>query len=282
MISLEESNNKIINLIKSDTPFLITKLGYNTEGYLVHNYIKNKIIDGNYVSDLSRNTGIYNLSSDNIKEYCNMYNDSIVNTDLFGTYKLLLNDIQNYFITENNLISIDSNILEPYYCNINNIVPWTHYLVNKKVLIIHPFIDSIKIQLSNNFTFFKEQPIFMEEQQFEFYKTYQTNGGNFIHSNWKETLEIMCKEISKINFDIALVACGGYSLLICNYIKTELNKSSIYMGGTLQLLFGVIGNRWINDPFIKSLINENNSKFIRPNKNEQINNYEIIENGCYW
>ena len=137
-------------------------------------------------------------------------------------------------------------------------------------------------QLNNNFQIFKDKKIFLDDQEFIFYKTYQTTAGNHIHEDWYETYNLMCNDIKNLNFDIALLGCGGYGLPLCNFIKMNMNKSAIYIGGGLQLLFGVIGNRWINDPFIKSLINENNSKFIRPNKNEQINNYEIIENGCYW
>ena len=53
----------------------------------------------------------------------------------------------------------------------------------------------------------------------------------------------MCEDIKYINFDIALLGCGGYGLPLCHFIKTKLNKSAIYIGGGLQLLFGVFGGR---------------------------------------
>ena len=91
----------------------------------------------------------------------------------------------------------------------------------------------------------------------------------------------MCDEISKIDFDIALLGCGGYGLPLCNFIKEKLNKSAIYVGGGLQLLFGVMGSRWDND-FWNELIKKHNIKFIRPSGNEICNNLQTIENGCYW
>ena len=102
------------------------------------------------------------------------------------------------------------------------------------------------------------------------------------HNNWIETFEIMCNDISKLDFDIALLGCGGYGLPLCNYIHKNLNKSAMYVGGGLQLFFGVMGNRWESRDFWKNIIAKNGCKFIKPSKEEQINNQNSIENACYW
>ncbi len=90
----------------------------------------------------------------------------------------------------------------------------------------------------------------------------------------------MIKEIKELNFDVALVSCGGYGLPICNYIKEQMNKSSIYVGGGLQLLFGVIGNRWLSDDNWRRRIMESPSEFIRPK--EKLKNSDRIESSCYF
>ena len=94
----------------------------------------------------------------------------------------------------------------------------------------------------------------------------------------------MCEEISKIDFDVALLGCGGYGLLISNYIYTNLNKSVIYIGGGLQLLFGIMGKRWENIDLWKKIIAENDTKFIRPLREEHISNKKNLEELCdgYW
>ena len=142
----------------------------------------------------------------------------------------------------------------------------------------------MKKQRENNFRIFKkpEQQIFLADQQLLFYKSFQTAAGNYIHKNWFETYKIMCNDISKIDFDIALLGCGGYGLPLCNYIRHDLQKSAIYVGGGLQLLFGIMGRRWENIPMWKKIINENDTKFIRPSKEEQPPNNTRIEGGCYW
>ena len=35
----------------------------------------------------------------------------------------------------------------------------------------------------------------------------------------------MCQEIKKLDFDIALLGCGGYGLPLCNFIKKDMDKS---------------------------------------------------------
>ena len=74
----------------------------------------------------------------------------------------------------------------------------------------------------------------------------------------------MKEDISKLDFDIALLGCGGYGLPLCNFIHKEMEKSTIYIGGGLQLLFGVMGKRWEKLDFWTKLIQENDCKFIRP------------------
>ena len=92
----------------------------------------------------------------------------------------------------------------------------------------------------------------------------------------------MCRDISELDFDIALVGCGGYGLPICNYILKNLKKSAIYVGGGLQLLFGIMGKRWETSPYWKEIIKVHNPSFIRPSGDEILKNHEFIEQGCYW
>ena len=90
----------------------------------------------------------------------------------------------------------------------------------------------------------------------------------------------MCNDIKKLDFDIALLGCGGYGLPLCNFIYDKLGKSAIYVGGAIQLLFGVYGNRWKTHNIIGPLIEKGG--WIRPSNEEQPKNFKKIEGGCYW
>ena len=92
----------------------------------------------------------------------------------------------------------------------------------------------------------------------------------------------MCNDIKKIDFDIALLGCGGYGLPLSDFIYTKMKKSAVYVGGGIQLLFGIMGKRWDGNEMWKKIIDESDSKFVRPSKDEQIKNSNIVENSCYW
>ena len=295
ILDLEKSNEYIINLIKSNEPFIISRLGIGAETYITHQYIITNKINTNYLQTLSNNAGIYNVDSNNIIFYINLYIQAINNSTALATFPTYIINEQQYFINECKLQSIHSRSLEPFYCCLENIKPWSHYLYGKKVLIINPFVESMKKQVANHFQIFKDptKKIFLDNQEFIFYKSYQTSAGNHLHKNWLETYTLMCSDIKKLdkeyNFDIALLGCGGYGLPLCNFIKTTLNKSAIYIGGGLQLLFGVMGQRWENREDWKKIIKDNqdpnqetNTRFIRPSGEEIINNKNTVENGCYW
>lgn len=278
-IILEESNNKIINLIKKNEPFLISRLG--AEIHIIYNYMKYNILKYNILK-LSNNAGLYNINNKNGLNYIKYIEECLKNSNYLASFKTLLVNEQKYFLKKYNLDSVYSRILEPFYCCLENIKPWSHYLIDKKVLIINPFVDSFQKQLKNKFRIFKDKRIFLEGQKFIFYKSFNTSAGNHVHENWLETYNIMCEDISKLDFDIALLGCGGYGLPLCNFIKTKLNKSAIYIGGGLQLLFGVIGKRWEKRDDWKQIIKDNGCKFIRPSGDEILKNYKKVEGGCYW
>lgn len=282
-----KSNQKIIEYIKNNNNFSIIRLGLGEETYLTFEYVITGKINQEYLKPMYNLNGIYSKTKelDKYKLFCDHYYQGIKSSDLIGYVNFNNQNflkMQNLFILENNLNKIHSRSLEPFYTMIENHIPWTHFLVDKTVLIISPFVESFEKQINNNFQIFKDQKVFLDQQKFIFYKSFNTLSNNHIHQDWYQTFNIMKDEIRKLDFDIALLSCGGYGLPLCNFIKTELKKSSIYVGGGLQLLFGVMGKRWENSDFWKKIIKDNNTLFIRPSNNELINQYQSIENGCYW
>jgi len=287
MTTLSFSNQQIANHIKSQKPFIISRFGAET--ILCFDYLHNKHINYKNLNEIMRNCGIYSKSNEQrvFEEYFEEVINTIENSDCLacfqpGNINPTICSIQKESIDKFNLIEIHSRSLEPFYIVQQNEIPWSHYLIGKKVLVINPFVKSFQKQMNKNFQIFKDKPIFLENQHFVYYQSFQTHGDNHIHNDWKETFSIMCKDIEKIDFDIALLGCGGYGLPLCNFIKSKLNKSAIYIGGGLQLLFGVMGERWMKTDNWKNIIQENNTKFIRPSGDELLETRNTIENSCYW
>jgi hypothetical protein len=60
-----------------------------------------------------------------------------------------------------------------------------------------------------------------------------------------------------------------------------MGKSSVYVGGVLQMYFGVYGERWLKErPDIMRLYM--NKHWSRPNEDEKPQGFESVEDSCYW
>ena len=158
-----------------------------------------------------------------------------------------------------------------FYQLIENLIlnRWTLFslfstvLVNKKVLVVSPFSESIKKNFHNRKEFFKNYsypefdlltvntPITYSGLPIELYP----------HSDWFETLHALQAEISQLDFDIALLSCGSYAMPLGVYAEQAMRRKAVYVGGVLQLYFGVMGRRY-EGPFVTQQINA--EKFVYP------------------
>ena len=88
----------------------------------------------------------------------------------------------------------------------------------------------------------------------------------------------MFNEIKAQDFDIVLLGCGCYGHMLCHKIHSELNKDAIYLGGSIQTIFGILSARekeHSNLPYNENWITTIPDEY-KPR------NYKMIENGCYW
>jgi len=85
--------------------------------------------------------------------------------------------------------------------------------------------------------------------------------------------------LRSLDFDIALVASGGFGMPICDFIYSDLNKSCMYVGGALQLFFGIEGKRWRSSPEIQRFKTD---KWTQPLPEDRPKRPETCEGGCYW
>ena len=97
----------------------------------------------------------------------------------------------------------------------------------------------------------------------------------------------MKKELSELSqtfdFDIALVSCGGFGMILSDYIYSKMKKSVLYVGGGLQLYFGIKGNRWNSHPIISKLFNDKWTNVLEEDKPPTLaKNPRLCENSCYW
>ena len=282
ILNLELSNKYVTKLIQSEKPFLITRVGIGAETYSSALYKHHKKLNQNYFHTLSNNAGIYFSDPHDAVHFCNQYIEAIETSTALAVWS---NDVveEQAILKPPNIPSIHTRVLEPFYMCSENMIPWSHHLHGKKVLIISPFVDSIRKQNESNFQMFSDgRNLFLDDQEFIYYKAYNTSAGNHLHSSWLETFDIMCNDVAKLEFDVALLGCGGYGLPFSNYIHKKLNKTAIYVGGGLQMVFGVMGKRWETSEYWQNMIKTHNPRFIRPSGDEIMKNCNKVENACFW
>ena len=144
---------------------------------------------------------------------------------------------------------------------------------NKKICVVSYFAEEMKTQFKNIKKIFPH--IDLTNLNLEFVVSDNTIRGNEEHDNWCQTFDFLKRKINKTNSDIYLVSCGAYGLLLCNYIKTK-EKNSIYVGGLLQMLFGLKGSRWDDRNFMNKYYND---LWKYPKKKPK--NSEKVEGWCY-
>ena len=273
MLNNIDTNNFISETLKNDNSIFIGRSGI-IELRSCFFYSKYKSLPSQLLYLLKNNAGGY---GDKIIEFFEEYLNAISLADL-NVYWVQedLKETQNYLYDtySPSCIRFENRGVEPYYFN----SPWSQYLENKKVLIIHPFKQSIDSQYVKKKLLWNNN-ILPDFQELLTYQSIQSIGDSGPHSSWIESLNIMKQEIERLDFDIALIGCGAYGLPLGAHIKSKMKKRAIHMGGALQILFGIKGYRWDNHDEISKLYNQ---YWIRPLETEKPKAYKTVEQGCYW
>lgn len=232
-------------------------------------YHKN-ILDG-----LCRLSGFFPNKLQLGEKFYNLVLEDMREIDVLASYIYEEKYINKYL----NCVKVD---LDGYYAPFMWQNPWTKYLKGKKVLVVHPFVDSIRYQYEHNRDKLFDNPdVLPEFKELLTVKAVQTisDQQDERFDTWFDALQFMKDEISKLDFDIALIGCGAYGMCLAAHVK-RMGKQAVHLAGWTQMLFGVYGERWIKDqPQYSKYINE---YWIRPLESEKPKGAENVENGCYW
>lgn len=282
MNKAQKDNLYIKEIIQENKPFFIGRIA-GCELKVAYCFQQGNLLDiVDELRELENNAGIYTSNNASLVEYTKRLIEAyehctvIAEWEQGGKVFAHTGSGQEYISKRTpKTPKIDARALEPYYFKDN----WMTSIKGKKILIIHPFSKTFEKQVTNLKKIFPGKSWF-EDCQLQFAQPPLTLAGNHEGKDWKEHLTPFLESLrEKSDFDIALVAAGGYGMLVSDYIYKEMNKSVMYIGGALQLFFGVIGKRWFDNKDILKLVNDD---WIRPSKEEKPNNFTNVEKGCYW
>lgn len=156
--------------------------------------------------------------------------------------------------------------------------PWSRALAGKKVLIVHPFVDTMVKQYQKR-KYLWENPDVLPDFELYTIKAVQSLAGEEVpFEDWFDALHYMEQQMDAIDYDIAIIGCGAYGFSLAAHAK-RMGKKAIHLGGATQILFGVKGKRWDEIPAVNKFYND---YWVYPSSEETPKNKERVENGCYW
>lgn len=221
------------------------------------------------------NAGFFPISTRSLFAFSKLLQDAASQVDLLGSWLKYEERITGIL----NCKKCDLLCLEPYWAE----NPWSRALENKKVLVIHPFADTIEKQYKRRAKLFEDSRVLPTFEKLIVIKAVQSLGGidnGFL--SWFDALEYMKHQINKADFDIALIGCGAYGMPLAAYCK-QIGKKAVHLGGALQLLFGIKGHRWETEKNRFDYLSlMDNPYWVRPTVEETPKTAKKVENACYW
>lgn len=293
----DKASEMVYNLLVSDKPCMIARfganeldavvnyLGVNSKSHSILKYIIGEQPEWwwneGIMYCMQNNAGFFPAIPKNMQRFGEMMIEDVKEVDLLGSW---LNNEGKIFDNDH-LQSVCLIFLDPFWAS----SPWTRALKNKKILVVHPFAEIIETQYKNKRKYLFEKKDILPEFQLQTIKAVQSLGGmDNGFKDWFEALDYMKKEIDKCDYDICLIGCGAYGFPLAAHVK-RMGKKAIHMGGSLQLLFGIIGKRWENPNHGSVELKKKgcypqliNKYWIRPDSKNVPINKDRVEGGCYW
>ena len=148
-------------------------------------------------------SGFYPANFTTLERFTELMIQDMQIVDILGSWRVQ----EKYFNKElKNAVKIRLKDIEPYYHK----EPWTEILEGKKILVVHPFTESIVKQYQKRSLLFND-PRILPDFELTTVKAVQSYAGNRPdYATWFEALDSMKEQIEKQNFDIAVIGCGAY------------------------------------------------------------------------
>lgn len=237
---------------------------------------------------MEMNAGIFPVTQVSLDRWVFMMLEAIRNCDLLvsGWYKPL--EAMEETLLQNiitNATRIQLRSLEPYYVEPEQ--RWTRFLAGQKVAIVNSFAKTAMEQIQKREEIWPLHtdsilppnvewiPICtgyspsLAQGQAEWPKDIQS---------WDVAVNSVVKQVVESGARIALIGCGGLGLAIGSELKKR-GVICIILGGAIQVLFGIKGNRWETHNVIKHFWND---AWVYPKESETPGGSWMIEAACYW
>lgn len=282
------ANQLIYEALMKDTPCMVARFGSTEMANLVNyigvkqnnrnilDYIQGKSIkwwwDPAVMNQLQLWSGFFPPTREKIEAFCELMLNDSKEIDILGSW---LEEERYVTSSLSNAKQVVLEDLEPFFTP----KPWTHALAGKKVLVVHPFAQTIARQYEKRELLFPDG--LLPQFELQTIKAVQSvAGASTGFKDWFEALDHMKNQIDTSDYDVAIIGCGAYGLPLAAHVKRS-GKKAIHMAGATQLLFGIKGKRW-ESYVVWPYMNLFNKHWVRPGEKEKPKNAQIVEGACYW
>ena len=251
----DKASELIYNLLASGKPCMIARygafelasvvnyLGVRNPHHSLLKYITGKELqwwwNKRLMGFMQTNAGFFPATEENLMKFGEMMVEDSKQVDILGSW-LSTEQYLNEQLKSASRVHLMQ--LEPFW----GTKPWSRALKGKRVLVVHPFSETIKTQYNKRHELFLKDETLPDFEVLEVVRAVQSIGGESSYKDWFDALNFMKSEIEKHDFDVCLVGCGAYGFPLAAHVK-RMGKQAVHLGGALQLLFGIRGNRW-EDP----------------------------------
>jgi len=281
---------QIYNRIASGRPLLIGRLGGLEASCLgIHidsksnfrrpiRYLQALAFKRRRQLQLCSNAGVFPLNDATFNYFASEHLDALSNLDIFSVWAKPSAWVEYKYLDRPETLFVSGDASYPWPESRDGVsaVGWGMALDKKRVLVVTPFVDSFEIQS------LKLQKIFRgidyPSMELQFLRAPLTQGGLSDGSSYRSHLSSLKSQMSLMEFDVALVSAGAYSLPLANHAK-NMGNVGIHAGGALQIFFGVTGQRYDNYSQVRRFFS---NEWKRPFVHERPGNWQEIEKGCYW
>ncbi len=277
----------ILSCLSQNKGCLIGRNGTVELEVLLH-YLRYKKFANDMTFTLERNAGVFPCEESSLLQWVEETTEANKQCDILaaGWYAPLRQQELLFLNQVNHTYScVPLRSLEPYYVPIS--LRWTALLSDQRVGIVSSFTESMKKQLARREKVWGNQSesILPDSAEFVFFQTGYapsiakgTAEWNPPAKKWTEAIDALEKKIVDANVRIVLIGCGGLGMPLAQRLK-KAGKIVIVLGGAIQVLFGIKGERWKHHDVIGKLWN---SSWIYPADSETPKGASLVERSCYW
>lgn len=263
-------------------PFLVSRLALGAELGVALEYARGA--RANFSSDLETlrgNAGVYPATRREAAAFAAAYAAAINATQTQGGLAAVFGtDAEREVLAAlaPRATRVGNRALEPFYFA----RPWSAALRGRRVLVVHPFAATIRAQYAAHAagrSLWADGDVLPALDLVVVRAPVSLADAPPPHGSWSESLAATKAAIDAAGpVDVALLGCGSYGLPLAHHVL-ERGAVAIYVGGGLQVLFGIKGSRWMARPFFAAAANEH---WVWPAADETPPGAAGVEGAAYW